>query len=104
MEPKAAPPRTTTIRAQIVEELRHGKLGAHELSERVRVRERDVAMHLEHIRKSLRHGSEALRVDPARCMSCDYVFRDRKRVSSPSRCPKCRSEHVEAPRFSVTPR
>jgi len=103
-QPKPAPARAMTVRAQIVEELRHGMLGAHELSQRVRVRERDIALHLEHIQRSLRHGAEELSIQPARCMGCDYVFRDRRRLSSPSRCPRCQNEHVEAPRFSIVAR
>ena len=45
--------RTRTIREAIREELLRGAATAREISERVSIREKDVAGHLEHLEKSL---------------------------------------------------
>jgi len=43
-----------------------------------------------------------LRVDdPSRCLDCGFVFRDRRRLTAPSRCPSCRSEATTEPWFRL---
>ncbi|HEX7184822.1 MAG TPA: hypothetical protein VF756_23550 [Thermoanaerobaculia bacterium] len=58
---------------------------------------------LRHLERSLRRGKERLRVDPARCLACGFVFEDRapRRFQAPGRCPRCRSERIAEPRFRV---
>ncbi len=90
-----------TLRAALRDALRAGPLTAHELSARVRIPEKQVAEHLEHLGRSLRAGSERLHVEPARCLDCGFVFRKRDRLTRPSRCPVCRGERVDAPRFAI---
>ena len=59
---------------------------------------------LRHVEKSLRRGSERLRIDPAGCRACGFVFRERvsKHLHAPSRCPQCRSERISEPRFRIS--
>ena len=90
--------RSETVRREIVALLRGNSLTAREISERVRVQEREVLEHLEHI-KIARHVG--LVVEPALCMACDFVFKKRERLKGPGRCPVCRSEHLSQPKFSV---
>ena len=94
----------TTPRAAIREALLGRAISAHEISVRVSVSEKDVATHLEHLEKSLRQKGERLVVAPATCLGCDFVFRDRKRLTSPGRCPKCSGEHIAAPTFRIESR
>jgi predicted Zn-ribbon and HTH transcriptional regulator len=54
--------------------------------------------HLLHLRKTLKNR---LKVSPARCRQCGYTFKDRQRLDSPGRCPRCRRELVEGPWFCV---
>jgi predicted Zn-ribbon and HTH transcriptional regulator len=101
-KPPAAPaPRTETVRESLAVALRHGPVTARELSAQVGVRERDVAEHLEHLAQSLEARGERLRVEPASCIECGYVFRSRDRLSRPSACPKCRSTRIDPPAFSI---
>jgi predicted Zn-ribbon and HTH transcriptional regulator len=93
--------RTRTLRQALAVALRDGPLSAHELSERVGVEERDVASHLEHLERSFKNTGQKLAVLPARCVACGFAFKDRARKGRPSRCPKCKSERIEPPRFSV---
>jgi predicted Zn-ribbon and HTH transcriptional regulator len=72
-----------------------------QLSQAVGIPQGEVAGHLEHLARSLPHQGLALVVDPACCVACGYAFEDRRRLGRPSRCPRCKSERIEPPRFSV---
>ena len=74
---------------------------ARELSARVGISEKDVAGHLEHLRKSLRAGGAALEVIPAECLACGFVFKDRQRLTRPGACPECRATRVDPPAFRI---
>ncbi|WP_437950914.1 transcriptional regulator [Sorangium sp. So ce296] len=99
--PPSPAPRSETVRQTLLEELRRGAATAWELSARVGLRERDVTPHLEHLARSLRARGERLSIAPARCLGCGYAFDERRSLAKPSRCPACRGERIEAPRFRV---
>lgn len=99
---EAPPERRQTIR----EALRQHLLGetwrtALELSAAVGISEKMVPEHLEHLRKSSAGAGERLEVEPAMCLGCNFTFDRRERFAKPSRCPKCRSERIDAPRFRI---
>ena len=89
-----------TIRQSIVEILSHEKLSALELSAYVGVSEKEITHHLEHIRTSLK-PKRLLSIEPAYCKDCGFQFKKRDRLNAPSRCPQCKSEYIENPRFSI---
>ncbi|MBK6921828.1 MAG: transcriptional regulator [Deltaproteobacteria bacterium] len=94
-----------TVRAALRETLRGARpLTALELSSLIGIASKQVGDHLEHLRKSLAGSDEQLVVAPARCNGCDYVFEQRDRMSRPSRCPRCKSERIEPPRFRIETR
>lgn len=99
--PATTPERAITPRAAIHEALLGGALTARDISSRVGVREKDVAMHLEHLERSLKQKGERLVVKPAACLECGFVFRERQRFTTPGSCPKCRSERIESPSFRI---
>ena len=84
-----------------MEALRAGERDALGLSAQVGLSEKEVAEHLLHIDRSLRHTGERLRVVPARCIPCGFVFRKRDRLTRPSACPVFGGKRVEAQRFSI---
>jgi hypothetical protein len=98
-EPAAPRRASQTVRESLRASLRATEvhLTALELSQAVGVPHRQVAEHLEHLAR----GGETLDVLPARCLACAFVFRDRDRFAKPSRCPTCRSERIEPPRFRM---
>lgn len=98
-EPEA---RSVTIRSALRAALLEGPLTARELSARVGIGEKEVAEHLEHLARSLRHSGERLLVEPARCLACGFVFKERTRLARPSKCPACRSQRLRPARFQVT--
>ncbi|AFK22323.1 transcriptional regulator [Pyrococcus sp. ST04] len=40
-----------------------------------------------------------LLIKPAQCRKCGFVFRPE--INIPSRCPRCKSEWIEEPRFKL---
>ena len=96
------PERRTTIREALRRVLSEGFFSAHELSGRVGISEKDVAGHLAHLARSLKASGDRFDVEPARCLDCGFVFKDRTKLTKPSRCPRCRDGQVAPPRYRVT--
>lgn len=99
------PPGTDeTPRQAIRRLLSAGPHTAYELSALVHLPEKSIAPHVEHVARSLRRADEQLVVEPARCLDCGYVFRDRQRLARPGACPRCRGQHLAAPVFRISRR
>ncbi len=90
-----------TVRQKIIALLNEAELDAREISREVGIREKEVYEHLVHIAKSLATKGKALLIEPSRCLSCGYVFEDRKRFTRPGRCPSCKQSHLQSPSFSI---
>lgn len=59
---------------------------------------------LSHIAKTIRRkssGSKHLVMIPPHCKKCGYVFKDLDKPRKPSKCPRCKSERIEEPRFAI---
>ncbi len=96
------PEQPQTMRQQIVESLQGTLCSAYQLAGMLRIREREVEEHLTHIVKTVaRDRTKQFVIDPASCVECGYVFRGRTKLTTPSRCPKCKSEGVSPPRFGI---
>ena len=63
-------------------------------------RDSEVYSALEHAAKTARAQGLRVVMIPPRCKRCGYVFRT-ARPRRPSRCPRCRSEQIEPPAFTV---
>jgi predicted Zn-ribbon and HTH transcriptional regulator len=63
----------------------------------VGIPEKQVDDHLAHVARSLRPTTERLRMKPARCLRCGFVFRKRDRLDRPSACPVCSGHHLAPP-------
>lgn len=99
------PAQRQTIRQQIAESLTGTLLSAHQLAGMLGIREREAEEHLTHIVKTVaRDRTKQFVIDPANCVACGYVFRGRTKLTTPSRCPKCKSEGVSPPRFGIQTR
>jgi len=84
----------------IMELLEQKQLSALQLSGELGITEKEIFEHLEHIARSLK-PTKRLVVEPAQCRSCGFPFKKRNRMKPPSRCPRCRSEFIQRPRFSI---
>ena len=93
-----------TPRQRIIDLITGTRLSSHQLAHMLGIAERQVEDHLEHVVKSLaRDKTRRFILEPSRCQDCDFVFRDRRRLTRPSRCPICRSEDITAPRYGIDP-
>lgn len=100
-EPPEPVERYETIRHYIGAVLREHTLSAKEMSVYLRISERDVYDHLDHIRKSLNKSNCHLVVAPAQCEKCGFVFRKRGRLAKPGKCPMCLGNLILPPLFSI---
>ena len=93
-----------TPRQRIADLLAFAPMTTQQIAAVVKMSERQVEEHLGHIMKTVARD-RALRfvLHPSACKECEFVFRDRSRITRPSRCPRCRSESLTDPRFSVEP-
>ena len=57
---------------------------------------------LKAIQKTLKREGKVLLVKPAVCRKCGFVFKPEVKI--PSRCPRCKSEWIEEPRFKIEPK
>ncbi|GKT07649.1 transcriptional regulator [Desulforhabdus sp. TSK] len=90
-----------TIRQRMIELLAGGEYTDRDLSQFLGISEKDVVYHLEHIARSVQGQKRKLKVIPARCMECGFTFEDRRRFSKPGRCPRCKGEHLQDPRYHI---
>ncbi|MBN1801570.1 MAG: hypothetical protein JW891_08705 [Candidatus Lokiarchaeota archaeon] len=52
---------------------------------------------------SLRNNNKLLKLEPARCIACGYIFVYKKNeIKIPSKCPKCRQQRIEWPSLRLT--
>jgi predicted Zn-ribbon and HTH transcriptional regulator len=90
-----------TIRQQIIDLLMNEEMGVRDLSQALRIKEKEVLEHLPHIERTVKTMNKKIVFTPSICLSCGYIFEDRKRFSRPSRCPRCKKTHIENPMFRI---
>ncbi|MDZ7759070.1 MAG: hypothetical protein U5L00_02275 [Desulfovermiculus sp.] len=76
-------------------------LGYRDLSIMLGISEKDLPAHIPHVAKSLRTQGRRLVIFPSTCKRCGYEFAKRQKVTQPSRCPKCKSERIDPPLFTI---
>lgn len=100
-EPVTPPETHDTVRKELIAELLQGPNSARDLSAAVRLPEREVYDHLNHIRKSIAPSGRHLVVTPAECKKCGFVFAKRDKLKRPGKCPVCKGESIREPLFSI---
>ncbi|MBW2019254.1 MAG: transcriptional regulator [Deltaproteobacteria bacterium] len=90
-----------TIRQQMITLLSKAMCSARDLSQMLGIQEKEVYGHLPHIARSVASQKQQLVIRPSRCLVCGYVFDNRKRFARPSRCPCCKKERIDEPRYQV---
>ncbi|RMH07105.1 MAG: transcriptional regulator [Nitrospirae bacterium] len=91
-----------TLRQQMKALLEQQAYTTRELAGQMGITERQVEDHLSHLAKTLAHDDRRrLCLIPPSCMHCGFVFRQRKKLTRPSRCPHCRSERIIPPRYVI---
>ena len=100
-EPFIPPEKIKTVRKEIISLLQKQALLIREISGYVRISEKEVYAHLDHIKKSIVKDKLKLIVDPAVCKKCGFAFKKRERFKKPGKCPLCYGEFIEEPFFSI---
>jgi len=95
------PDRKETIRRGLTEALKGGAFSAKGLSGALRVSEKEVYDHLDHIQKTVHQSGSVLVVTPAECRKCGFIFTKREKLKKPGRCPRCKGESIEEPLFEI---
>jgi predicted Zn-ribbon and HTH transcriptional regulator len=80
--------------------LQEQPLSALELSQRLSLPEKEVYHHLQHLARASRLGYR-FHLIPAVCRKCGFTFTKRARLTTPSRCPVCRYQSIQRPRFAL---
>jgi len=89
-----------TLRQAIRELLLEQPLSALELSRRLGLPEKEILEHLAHLARAPGPGLEFV-LEPAVCKLCGFVFAKRERLTTPSRCPRCRGQSLRRPRYHL---
>jgi transcriptional regulator len=92
---------TQTLRRKIITLLNDRELDARELSQEIGIKEKEVYEHLVHIERSVEAAGGKFILFPSQCLLCGYVFEGRRRLTRPSRCPKCRRSKLQNPSFRI---
>lgn len=88
-----------TRRQEIIKILEKNPTSLYQLANHFRTIVKDILEDMDHIEKTL-HPRKLKRI-PARCRSCDFVFKERSMLKTPSRCPRCKSERIMAQLFYI---
>lgn len=89
-----------TRREEIYELLKKSEMSAQDLANLFHCTLFEIETDLMHLAKSVRPKYE-LRMYPARCKSCGFIFKQRTKIRRPSKCPKCREERISSPLFKI---
>ncbi|HDQ59867.1 MAG TPA: ArsR family transcriptional regulator [Candidatus Woesearchaeota archaeon] len=90
-----------TRRKEIMGILEKQEMTLKQLAEHFAITPKEISEDLKHISQTIKAGHKKLVQRWAVCNSCGFVFKERKRLSRPTKCPECRSEDISEQKFSI---
>jgi predicted Zn-ribbon and HTH transcriptional regulator len=73
----------------------------NELIEELEIYDKKILINdLQHIERSLKRQPQKLKMIPAHCQECGFIF-DKKKLKYPSKCPKCKGQRIISPQFKI---
>jgi predicted Zn-ribbon and HTH transcriptional regulator len=90
-----------TRRQEIAGLLRERDWSLDELARNFVVSKSVILDDLEHVARSVARPARLQIVAPT-CGACGFRFKNRTKLKDPSRCPRCKNEHLPAQRFRIT--
>ena len=88
-----------TRRSEITDILSQNKISLQEIANIYRVELKEILEDIKHIKRSIEPAE--LVMIPAQCKGCGFVFKERSKIKTPSKCPRCRHERIKAPLFTI---
>ena len=88
------------FRRHLIDLLSHEPRSISSLARELGASRSDLEDDLRHAIRSARAQGHFVRVIPARCKSCDFVFGEDK-LSKPSRCPACKGSRLFEPMLRI---
>jgi predicted Zn-ribbon and HTH transcriptional regulator len=71
------------------------------LSQQLGISEKEVMEHLPHLVHSARRHDQRFVIVPSTCRSCGFTFKNRKRLTKPGRCPRCKATYLTSPVYRI---
>ena len=90
-----------TVRQQIIDLLSSEESTVRDISQALRIPEKEAIDHLSHIEHSVKRLGKKLEITPYRCLSCGFAFDNRSRFTKPGRCPKCKKSHLQTAYYRI---
>ena len=90
-----------TLRRRIIALLSDQEMDARELSQELGIKEKEVYQHLVYVERSVTAAKSSFILTPSQCLLCGYVFENRRRLTRPSRCPRCKRSKLQNPSFRI---
>jgi len=91
----------TTVRQEIMMIIEQAETDIETLAQQLGVKEKEVAEHLAHVVRTVAGKKKKLVIRPSACLDCGFTFKERRRPSRPSRCPKCKGQRITPPAFHI---
>lgn len=88
-----------TRRKDIEDILSKNRISLQEIANMFRVELKEILEDIEHIKKSIR--PKKLVMFPAQCRNCGFIFKERTKIKTPSKCPRCKHERIQASLFTI---
>ena len=80
--------------------LRDNPLTIAEIAAAFEVSPKEVETDLQHLLRTLKKSAYRLKIHPAACRKCAFVFSADK-ISKPGKCPRCKGTWIEAPLVEI---
>jgi predicted Zn-ribbon and HTH transcriptional regulator len=93
-----------SLRRSIIALLSDHEMDVRELSQELGIKEKEVCEHLVHVERSVAAARGKFILTPSQCLLCGFVFEDRRRLTRPGRCPRCRRSKLQNPSFRISHR
>ena len=90
-----------TVREEMITLLSENTQDSRALSIALGIREKEVYPHLAHIQRTLQARGQTLDITPYHCRLCGFVFKERKKLHPPGRCPRCKQGSIEPALFTI---
>jgi predicted Zn-ribbon and HTH transcriptional regulator len=89
-----------TVRKDLIELLQENRMTIREMALHFRVTTEEIAIDLRYVGRSIYPQME-LRMEIPRCRDCGFEFKERSKLTRPTKCPECRGMKITEPVFWI---